>query len=223
MRSRGAAAFAASAAIGILGVALVAGSDERDLAFTLGVAPSTEAARLVPDAVACQKPIDVSEPFTGVRFRLGPARRPTPPLELTVQRLPARATVARGTLVGAQRGLSEQSIAIDRTVAAGQRVAVCLRNTGTRPVALLGNAELAARTSYAEVDGERKATDLALVFTRDSRSALAQIPEMFERAALFRPAWVGAWTFWLLAALVLLAVPALLARAVAGASRDERL
>ena len=33
---------------------------------------------------------------------------------------------------------------------------------------------------------------------------------MFERAALFRPGFVGAWTFWLLLLGVVIAVPALL-------------
>ena len=36
---------------------------------------------------------------------------------------------------------------------------------------------------------------------------LSDIPTVFERAALFRPGWVGVWTFWLLAAALLGAFP----------------
>ena len=35
------------------------------------------------------------------------------------------------------------------------------------------------------------------------RSLAAQLPAMFERATLFRPPWVGRWTYWLLLGLVL--------------------
>ena len=54
------------------------------------------------------------------------------------------------------------------------------------------------------------------------RSLLARLPDAFTHASQFKPGWVGAWTFWALAALVLIAVPLLLARALSGALRDER-
>jgi hypothetical protein len=63
------------------------------------------------------------------------------------------------------------------------------------------------------------ATELAFELVRERRSALAQLPDSFERAALFHPGWVGAWTFWVLTAAVLLGVPALLVRALRGARR----
>jgi hypothetical protein len=42
---------------------------------------------------------------------------------------------------------------------------------------------------------------------------------MFERAALWHPGAVGAWTFWLLLGLAALLVPFLLARALAAGER----
>jgi len=45
-------------------------------------------------------------------------------------------------------------------------------------------------------------------------------PAIADRAALFRAAWVGPWTYLVLALLVLVAVPVLLVRAVATAERD---
>jgi hypothetical protein len=76
--------------------------------------------------------------------------------------------------------------------------------------------------SAATLDGRRLPNrDIAMVFPRaEPKSVLALVPEMFRRAALFRPGWVGAWTFWLLAALILLGAPLLLARALASAEDD---
>ena len=74
---------------------------------------------------------------------------------------------------------------------------------------------MAARTSSAYVDGRRVPTDIALIFERDhARSALALVPTAFERAALFKPPWMGTWLVWALAAAVLLAVPLLIAAAL---------
>jgi hypothetical protein len=74
-------------------------------------------------------------------------------------------------------------------------------------------------TSSASLDGkDLPGRDIAIVFPRDKpKSALALVPEMFRRASLFRPGWLGAWTYWVLAALVLLAAPLLLARAASRA------
>jgi hypothetical protein len=41
----------------------------------------------------------------------------------------------------------------------------------------------------------------------------ALVPDAFERASRFRPAWVGPWTFWILLGLVAAGLPALLAMA----------
>lgn len=213
MRSRAAVVLLATVATGVLCLALVARSDDRELAFTLGVTPSSVVVNPAPDAEVCQLPIEVAEPFTGVDVKLE-SSPPGPPLELVVLGLPGRTPLARGRLDGGYRGISELSVALDRTVAADQRVAVCLRNRGKDRVVIFGNYELASRTSHLELNGKREPTDLGLVFTREPRSALSQVPEIFQRASLFRPSWVGEWTYWLLIALLLLAAPVLLARAL---------
>ena len=60
---------------------------------------------------------------------------------------------------------------------------------------------------------------MTVVFLTDERhSMLAQLPDVFERASVFRPGWVGPWVFWLLMALTLIGVPLLLARALADSS-----
>lgn len=80
---------------------------------------------------------------------------------------------------------------------------------GDQRPARLDGADVANRVSvwFLTAEGER-------------RSLLSAAGDLFERAALFRPGWVGPWTYWLLLLLVLpaasLAAVALLARAAAG-------
>lgn len=221
MRRWGISAFGAVVAGGFAAVAIAAGSDERDLAFTLGVRPSLVAAEIPPGAEGCQRPVPVSEPFTGVRTQLGTYERPGPPLELTVRDARGSAVLARGDLARGYPDVSQQTIELDRRIGGANRVSVCLRNAGDRRVAVYGGPELARRNSSVEVDGQEVATDMTLVFTRESRSALALVPDVFDRASAFRPAWVGPWTFWALAALLLLAVPGLLAAALRDAFGDR--
>ncbi len=96
---------------------------------------------------------------------------------------------------------------------------VCFRNAGTRPVRFYGGPSFES-PGHAYV-GERVAFgDLALVFRRsEPRSALAQVPDIFERATRFRPGVVGAWTFWVLLVAVAGGIPALLALGLRAATR----
>ena len=47
------------------------------------------------------------------------------------------------------------------------------------------------------------------------------MPDIFQRAALFHPAWVGTWTLWLLLVVILVAVPLLLTRALRAAEAED--
>jgi hypothetical protein len=177
--------------------------------------PNIPAARLAPDQFVCQGPIAVSEGFDRVQVKAGSPGAPGSRLAIAV--LTAGGDpVARGRIPGGYPYGTVQSAEVGR-VEAGQRVSVCLGNEGSEPVEVYGNAAQAALTSGAMLNGKRPLdTDVALVFLRDERrSMLAALSDAFERAAVFRPGWVGAWTFWLLTAAVLLGVPLLLARALA--------
>lgn len=221
MRSRAAVAFLAVTLVGVALVLVTAARDDRDLAFTLGVAPGLVAAELGPGGVACQTPVDVAESFDGVRLLIGTFERSGQPLAVTVRRPGGGAPIAQGRLPAGYADGAEPTVALDATTSAGERVEVCVRNLGRRRVALFGGPELAKRDSTVEIAGRDQHTDLVLVFTRGSGSALARLPDVFERASVFRPAWVGAWTYWLLAGLVLLGAPALLARALRDAFATE--
>jgi hypothetical protein len=184
-------------------------------AFTIGVAVGGVAATLEPGQEACQQPITVPDGDAGferVSFTLGTFGRPGPAVDVSVHG-PGDRVLGRGTLAA---GYPDITAAPTHTVAVGHvdargPLAVCLRNAGTRKVAVYGNGNAASRTSTAFVAGQPVDTDLSLVFERaEPRSALSLLPAFFERASLWRAGWVGAWTYWLFAAVALILVPALL-------------
>jgi hypothetical protein len=215
MRRGGALALLLTAAIGLVALAFVAAGDKRDLAFTLGVVPTIPAARVPPGQFVCQGPILVSEQFDRVRVKAGSPGAPGSPLGIAVATAKGK-RIAEGRIPGGYAYPTEQSAEVGN-VAAGQRVSVCVANLGSEPVELYGNAAAAALTSQAFLNGRRALdTDVALVFLQGQRrSMLAQLADAFERASVFRPGWVDPWVYWLLTALVLVAVPAMLARALA--------
>jgi len=230
MRSAG-AVIVALALAAVVGLAAAALAGDRSQAFTLGVARSSPV-ELKPRQTVCQAPVTVPPDgaFDGIRVSVGTRGRPGPPLEATVRTVdpadPAATTgavLARGTLARGYReypAVPAQTVWVGR-VPAGRTVTVCLQNRGRGRVAVFGDVDAAARTSTSFVEGAGTGLDVALDFQRrEPRSLASLIPAMLDRAALFRAQWIGTWTYWLLGALVLLAVPALLVRAVRDAARD---
>jgi hypothetical protein len=217
LRNRAVAAFLAVAVGGVVALAVEAAGDERALAFTLGVAPLQVSAVVQPGQTACQAPVLTSSPFSRVRFQVGTYMRSGVPLEVEVRSSGSHRILGHGRLGAGYPDVSQPSVLVGR-VPAERSVEVCIRNVGERKVALYGGPAAAAAGS-ARVDGRETGADLTLIFERaGSRSVLATVPDIFERASLFRPGWVGDWTFWVLALLLGLAVPVLLAVAVARAA-----
>ena len=109
---------------------------------------------------------------------------------------------------------------------------LCLRNTapeGGPGVAVGGTNGAVGSEPPPTLEGEPLDRQIGVWYLPEAgaeRSKLALLPAVMERAALFRPGWVGAWTPWLL---VFALVPALgfaalrlMARAAAGA-RPRRI
>jgi hypothetical protein len=207
-------------AVGLLGLLAVAGGDQRDLAFTTGVVPTIPAAGLRPGAQVCQTNVIVPTSFTRVRIKAGSPGGPGQPLEVQV-RDESNARIAGGRIPGGYPYTTEQSARVGE-VAAGRRVAVCVVNAGTRRVQIFGNTDVASLPTSAYVGGKLLKTDVTLVYLRDhDRSMLSWLPDVFDRAAVFRPGWVGPWVYWLLTALAVVGVPALLARALADCASES--
>ena len=140
--------------------------------------------------------------------------RPTPArpsVDVTLKALDG-APIARGRVpVGyGPDSQIEQVVDVGR-VTTRTPMQVCLRNAGALPVAVFGSGDLASRTSTAALNGTPLGIDVALSFEHaEPRSALSLLPALLDRMALWRAGWLGGWTYWLLAAGVLLVVPLLL-------------
>lgn len=218
--------FAVLAVLAVGTVLLVGATRRTQLAFTLGVTPGGVVTTLAPGQQACQRPIDVPQDggFDGIAVPLGTFHRPGPSIEATVVAVPGRRPLARGTLAAGYPDVGTRElerIPVAPAVPEGSRIAVCLRNTGTARVAIYGNGDVATSGSTLLNDSRPAAADASLSFTRASRSDLSLFGVSADRAALFKAGWVGPWTFWLLAALIALGVPVLLAFALARAGRED--
>jgi hypothetical protein len=226
MRSA-AAIIVGVAAVVVVALILVAATSEREQAFTLGVRPSV-ALTLPPGRDLCQTPISVPPDAGFDAVAIAARSTPRRPVRLDVTVRAADAAVpARLGAVLARGGLDVDAGGPARKVTTGPigtnlTIAVCVANRDRRrPAFVYGNIEAAARGSSAYTLGKPTGYDLALGFERPRpRTLAALLPAMFERAALFRAQWVGAWTYWVLALLCVFAVPLLLVRALRSAVRD---
>lgn len=77
---------------------------------------------------------------------------------------------------------------------------LCWKVTGDARVAFPGVRNGSANPAQKTTLGRTAlGDDLSIEYLQaGERSALAMAPKVFQRASLFRPSWVGAWTYWLL-------------------------
>ncbi len=87
---------------------------------------------------------------------------------------------------------------------------LCVRNAGRTDVWFLGTVEeRALATQRTSIDGRPAPVQLAVTLQeREPRAFLARVGELVDRAAAFRPAYLGPAVLWLLLAGVVLLVPA---------------
>ena len=213
----------------VVAAVLTAATDRRELAFVNGVAPRDAVLELAPRHTACQREIEVIEPSSRVRLALDSGGRPGPALDIRVSRHGSGRALGHGRVGGgylAGPRTPEQSPAVEvGPLPTGQDVDVCVRNLGPSPVVVRGTAGASREAGDLEA-GERtlEPVDASahVTFLRERPTTLlAELPAAFRRAALFHPPLVGAWTFWLLTALVTVALPWLLAIAVRSASEEQ--
>jgi hypothetical protein len=214
MRDRALILFVGVVVAGIATVLVAAASDQRQLAFTLGVQPQETAVNLAPGDRACQEPVNASAPFDRVAFRvkrIGEAPR----IDVEVREVPGNRVLGTGELAGPYPDGAAPQVPVGR-VAATDRISVCLSSAGQ--VGLYGGPAQASRTSTLVVDGRPVRRDLTLIFLRDRpRTALTLLPDMVRRATLFRPGWFGPAALWALLVAVVTLVPFLLGMALRSA------
>jgi hypothetical protein len=206
---------------GFVGLLATAVTDKRDLAFTLGVRPGQVAAVVPSQESACQSPIYVPTDADRVRLQVGTFGRPGPPLTISARSVQDGALVAAGKVHGGYGDVS--TVDAPAGLPEGALVGVCVQNRGARRVALYGGPYQAARTSRLRVAGRLTGTDLTLVFERNEpRSIASLLPEMVDRAVLFKAGWLSSALLWSIAALFMVGVPALLVVALSRADETTK-
>jgi hypothetical protein len=204
----------------VAAVAAFAATEHRRVAFAVGVASFEPAAVLRPGDEVCQQPVRVVAEFDRIQAHIGTYRSPGPRLSVTI-RGSGGTRIARADLPPGYQDNSRPVIAVGK-IRPGGAIAVCLRNHGTRKVAVYGGAGGAVPTSSAVLNGRRIDHDLNLVMLIGRPSTtLALLPNILDRASLFRGAWIGVWLYWVLLAGVIVAAPALIALALRSATQAE--
>ncbi len=219
MRSPALLGFLAALVVGAAGLLGLGLTQRSSLAYTPGVTPFAPVVEVRPQQRVCVAPITPPRDTTFERVRVfaGTDGRPGPPLEVTVSPEANGPDLARGRSAGGYRSSgpapTEATVDVGRVRPTGP-VVVCVRNAGAGRIALFGAGGIASAPA-SSLDGAPVSGDVAVRLEhRRSRSVIALGPAMAERAARFKPGWAGPVGLGLLAALVLLGVPALLAVAV---------
>ena len=208
-------------ALGGVGLVIVAAADRRG--FRLGL--NTQSVVVVqPGQEAC-RPV-IRPPQGGanqVTFwaRGATAGGLTPPITVRVRKGRLSQVLAVSRLPAGRPG--PRHARLRGSVAGARKVAACFANAGTESLLLTPRPGTPTRVVHARLSERTDNVDVALELVRTPEvSLLSELPEIFERAALFRPGWVGAWTFWLLLAVVVVGVPVLLGRALRAALNEDR-
>jgi hypothetical protein len=234
MRKPVAIAFTAVLALGILAVVLAGLTNRSDRVQSLGVLPVSPVAPISAGQEVCQSSIALAEPLRRVRFNIGTQGKPGPALDVTVREPNTRAVLGRGAVKPGWIDNGTPQEVTTGEIPAERYVAVCIRNRGPVRAYVFGEVSHGqlgtgpvgvsptVSTSSAEIDGQAIAGDLSMSFVSERpRSALSLVPAMFRRASVFRPEFVGPWTYWLLLVAVLVLAPLMLWRAVRTAIAAE--
>jgi hypothetical protein len=145
---------------------------------------------------------------------------PVPPIVVFVRRSRTAQTLADGSADAGPAGA--RTVGLRGSVAGSRKVVACFLNAGARPAILSPTPGTPTRVTVERSDALADYADIGLELSRsDNRSLLALLPDVFDRASLFRPGWVGGWTYWLLLVALVIGVPVLLSRALASASAED--
>lgn len=179
--------------------------------FALRVPDSGTAGIASPHHELCEGPIKSAAMASGVGVFADPAAG-SPVLTVTV--FAGHRPIAAGSRHADPR-VRQQIVRLDQPIPAGRAVRICVRASyGALTVYGAG-----AQAPGVVMQGGNPGQQFSLVLTRPG-TFLGALSTAFTRAAIFRPSWVGAWTFWLLVALLGCTLP-LAAIAVARAISDE--
>jgi hypothetical protein len=215
---RGLIGFAAVLILGLIALLVSGASAKSTRAFSLYVPNVGPAVTVYRGQRACEEPIPVPRAFGSLRIWASSVGADAL-LQATVSDANNSRVLARGQSV-LRQGQFGYPVPLSAVVPPGQPVRICLANTSP-PAAYLDGSGQTDPNVHLTLDGKPVAMGISLVaVSPQPHSLLSQLSTVFSRAALFRPGWVGAWTFWVLLIGVAVAI-ALAGAAVAVASSDD--
>jgi hypothetical protein len=190
---------------------------ERTQVFALRAPSAQSVATLAPGRQACEGPVSAAAPVHAVRT-WGAAIVRTTVLDVRVRS--GGSVVASGSSkVSGTPG--PHTTVLHGTIRDGRKITVCVANGGDADYSLVGSPSIDPAVAM-RVDGKRSALQFSLALLGSPTDTLSQLHTAFRRASLFRPTWVGVWTYWALLAGLLVAVAACGAALTAAARTDER-
>jgi hypothetical protein len=216
------AAFLAVLVFGGAGLLLAGLTQRRGTVLAAEVQATSIVAVLGPGGLVCQGPVTPAHPVR--TLTLWTERRLFPDtLTALIRQGPGNRLVARAPLAfdhslpAVPYGSAAQA-RLPRTLPGEKPYRLCVR--ADADVNILG-ASASTSSGQLRIGGRESGLAMAFVFgSPHPGTVLGELSSIVERAALFRPGWVGAWTFWALAALFIAAI-GLLARGLMSAAAQD--
>lgn len=188
----------------VLGIVLlVALAQPREL-FTgsNSIAGRDQVAPATSTQAACVRDVRIPAQTGRIRLIIDAATATLPAIDITA-RLAGGGTLHGRAPGGAKNVTRRVDVPLDRATAAGGSATAtrfCVRPV-RGSIFVWGRGQLDNSSKPIEVGKQRLNARVALWFlprAHERKPILAQLGAMFERASMFRPGFVGPWTFWLL-------------------------
>lgn len=179
------------------------------------VAPRYAVAAAAQGAPLCVQRTRIPTGTGRVRLSVDTRAQPRPGLDVVVRQTDG--TVTRGRGPPGPAGVHDVDLLLDRPISGPRSTviaSVCLEPTTNTKVYVRGHNQLGITDLPLKVGRGRNDSRISLTYLPTvprTESALSDLPQMAERATLFRPGFVEPWLYWvlLLAAFPLLAYGAL--------------
>lgn len=189
-------------------------------AFALQAPNQYPLVTLAPGQTVCEGPVSSPHPFRIVAI-WGAAVGGRATLQVTARTAALGHVLAAGTSV-AHNVDDEEQTTLSAPIRSATPITVCVTDAQGH-FSIAGGSAVHPGIAMTGTPANR---EFSLLLLSEPQSLISALPIAFSRAALFRPGWVGAWTFWVLIGGVLagfgLALVAVIRALDADAGGDER-
>ncbi|MGH3261193.1 MAG: hypothetical protein ACRDNS_04270 [Trebonia sp.] len=160
--------------------------------FVLRSPNQTPVAALHPSQSVCEGPVAGHGPSEGIAV-WGAALSPTARLTLTAQDAATHRSLGSGS-VTAFADEDRWAAGLGHGVPGGRPLRICVTDSS----GIFSLAGSGAVNPAVVMTGAGSGQEFSLALLSGERSLFSTLPTAFSRASLWRPSWVGSWTFWVL-------------------------